>query len=73
MKKVIIFVCCVSMIVSCGGENKVQEQWAIEEAGEIIEWYIDTLETTPQDARQAVQWLNQKINSQNQAIQDAYK
>lgn len=48
MKKILLLLLCL-LFFSCNSDKK--EESIIEETGEIIEWYFDTLEWSVKDAK----------------------
>lgn len=61
MKKIIIKLFITILLVSCWN---TKDQWVIEETGEIIEWYADTLEWSIWDAKAVkalIEWNQQNL------------
>ena len=57
-KKVLIIILSIFVIFSCSWEETKKES-VIKESWEIIEWYVDTLEWSVQDARAVKELMEQ--------------
>jgi len=64
MFRKIIFVLFLVFISSCNSSKN--ETWYIEETWEIVETYVDTLETSVSDARKVVDTMN----NQNKTLEE---
>ncbi len=64
MKKILLLLLAF-LLISCGNEG--EKDGIIKESWDIIEWYIDTLETTPGEARE----VKNLIESRNDSLQDS--
>ena len=49
MKKILLLVLLSVLLIWCS--KNIEGQTMTEETGEIVDWYIDTLETSVQDAK----------------------
>ncbi len=61
MNKILGLLCIAFLLVSCW---ETKEQSVIEETGKIVEWYVDTLEWSIQDAKAVkalTEWNQQKL------------
>lgn len=56
MKKILI-IGLLFLLFSCWNDS---DTWVIEESGDIIEWYADTLETSIEDAREVRELMDDR-------------
>ena len=63
MKKIVLLLLAI-LLLSCG--NKAEKEGIIEETWEIIDSYVDTLESTPKEARE----VKNLLDSRNSSLQD---
>ncbi len=64
MKKIITLILITFTLISCSWRN--EDQSMIEETGEIIEWYADTLEWSIWDAKDVknlIEWNQQNLKN----------
>lgn len=64
MKKYIILILLTLILTSC---NLNKEQSYIKESWDIVEWYIDTLETSVQSSKEVKDLIE---NNQNELIKE---
>ncbi|MFK7780472.1 MAG: hypothetical protein QM490_05060 [Candidatus Gracilibacteria bacterium] len=70
VKKIIIFTLIIFLSTSCSGRN--EDQSMVEETGEIIEGYIDTLEGSIGDAKDVRDLMNQNQDKLKDNLNNIY-
>ncbi len=66
MKKIKLILTIIFLLVSCWNEDN--KQWIIEESEEILNDYVDTLESSVIDAKTATDLMNQNQDKLKDAI-----
>ena len=66
MKNIFISLFLVLFLISCSDEGK---KWYIEETWDIVEWYVDTLEWSIGDAKEARDLMNIQQGALNENIE----
>ena len=70
MKKILVLFIAIFMLFSCEQNDRWEN--VVEESARIVDDYVDVLESTPQEARDAVNSINQKTNDLEKELQGIY-